>query len=103
MEFTSGALFNWINRTNQKPYYITTDNGKEFTGKDFTDMLTQLGIKQHKSKPRNPEENGKIERFWQNIEALSNYNDIPALILIYNYSMTQKILKSYTGRKCTPE
>lgn len=66
-------------------------------------MLTQLGIKQHKSKPRNPEENGKIERFWQNIEALSNYNDIPALILIYNYSMTQKILKSYTGRKCTPE
>lgn len=103
MQFTARSLNNCILFTGQKPYYITTDNGREFTGKDFTDALNSFGIRQYNTEPYNPEENGKIERFWQNIEALSDYKDIPALILLYNYSWSQKVLKKYTNQKCTPE
>ena len=39
MPFTARSLNNCILFTGQKPYYITTDNGREFTGKDFTDAL----------------------------------------------------------------
>lgn len=39
MELTAKSLNNCMLFTRQKPYYFTTNNGNEFTGKYFTDTL----------------------------------------------------------------
>ena len=53
---------------------VLTDNGSEFRGgKDksnhpFERMLMELGIKHRYTRPRRPQTNGKIERFWRSLE-----------------------------------
>ena len=45
------------------PEVILTDNGTEFTAKDFERYLDILGIKHKRSTPCHPAGNGRIERF----------------------------------------
>jgi transposase InsO family protein len=42
---------------------VLTDNGPEFTGKDFTGHLTNLDITHHRTPPRSPNHNAVCERF----------------------------------------
>jgi hypothetical protein len=50
------------------PKFLTTDNGQEFTGRVFQIVLNFFQILPWRSKPRTPEQNGKIERVWQTLE-----------------------------------
>jgi transposase InsO family protein len=44
------------------PVSVLTDNGKEFTGGTFSDLLTKYGIKHHTSVPYLGHTNGRVER-----------------------------------------
>lgn len=101
-DFTAQSLQNCIAFTNQKPHKLVTDNGKEFTGQKFTDVVKQHNIVQHFIKPRTPEENGKIERWWRNIECLKSYFDIPLIIKLYNEVFIHSSLKKEYKRRMTP-
>ena len=46
---------------------INIDNGKEFEG-EFKEVLIDNNIQYRKCKPRTPQKNGKIERWWDNFE-----------------------------------
>jgi transposase InsO family protein len=64
---TSIALENSLQQANNTDVFgIWTDNGSEFKD-EFADLLQRKYIKPVKSLPSNPEQNGKIERFWKNI------------------------------------
>ena len=103
MELSTQALRNCINKTGRKPAMMTTDNKKEFVGVEFIQELEKNDIIHYKITRHNPEENGKIERFWQNIEKLDNYLDIGAQIELYNKTYNHRALKKYTGKDSSPE
>lgn len=42
--------------------FIRCDNGTEFIGKDWTPLLTQLGIQRQRTSPYTPHQNGIVER-----------------------------------------
>ena len=60
-----------------------TDNGKEFKG-DFKKFLEENGIKQVLSKVKNPQQNGKCERFWGTAEKCKNIEELRNWIHVYN-------------------
>lgn len=45
------------------PEAIVTDNGGEFTAKDFDSFLKECGVKHLKTTPYHPQTNGRVERF----------------------------------------
>jgi transposase InsO family protein len=49
------------------PYAVWSDNGTEFHG-DFDDILTRANILHIRTRPYNPQQNGKMERFWPTLE-----------------------------------
>lgn len=104
MTFTSNALANCCSKVNPSnwPFELTTDNGMEFKGKDFEDGLKQHGILHYYIRPRNPEENAKIERWWQHIEKLESYQDIGIVVELYNNTLYHSALTPYLGQKSTP-
>jgi transposase InsO family protein len=64
---TTESLYRILSDPQQtKPYTIWTDNGGEFKG-EFEQFLENNGIKHHHTQPYNPQQNGKIERFWQKV------------------------------------
>jgi transposase InsO family protein len=81
---TAIALENAEQKANNPEVFgIWTDNGTEFKG-EFAELLKQKSIKAVKSLPYNPEQNGKIERFWKNIEYLKYEEEIGGAIQHYN-------------------
>jgi transposase InsO family protein len=52
------------------PDAIMGDNGGEFVGKAFQLVLENHGIIWLHSHPYTPQENGKVERFWETLETL---------------------------------
>ncbi len=108
MELTTESLINALSKYN-KPKTVIIDNGKEFVGKTFKNALKNRKIKCHAVKPYTPEENGKIERFWQTIERSKpkdkrlrgEYLDL--LINEYNTMWNHKGLKEITNLDMTPE
>ena len=46
-----------------EPEILITDNGKEFTARDWELYLAQLGVKHNVTTPVHPQSNGKTERF----------------------------------------
>lgn len=96
MQFTSIALTNCLKKLDVKnwPFQLTTDNGLEFRGHLFEEALIHYGILHYYIKPRNPEENAKIERWWQIISKLENYSDIGIAVELYNNSLTHSVLNS---------
>ena len=46
---------------------LRSDNGGEFTGKDFESLLIAKEIKHEKSAPHSPHQNGTVERAWRSL------------------------------------
>lgn len=66
-----------------KPYSIWSDNGGEFKA-EFDGYLFRNNIRHVYTKPRNPQQNGKVERFWRSAEKCSSKKDLLDWIPIYN-------------------
>jgi hypothetical protein len=68
----------------QKPYTIWTDNGKEFLG-EFKTYLRKKRINHNFTQPYSPQQNGKIERFWQKVDKFGDDSStFPAQMDLYN-------------------
>jgi transposase InsO family protein len=64
---TKWALAVAIRLTGARPYSIWSDNGTEFKG-EFDDYLARERITHVRTDPYNPEQNGKMERWWPSLE-----------------------------------
>ena len=79
-------LLNWIGQRGPVGC-LWTDNGGENTGKDMVQSLQQLGIAQVRTEPYNPQQNGKIERFWQLLERnVHTPSELSSFVEHYNKS-----------------
>jgi transposase InsO family protein len=47
---------------------MTIDKDREFVGEDFQRTLKEHGIQQWRTGPYTPEQNGKMEGWWQTLE-----------------------------------
>ena len=71
--------------------------------------LSNIGTKHIKTMPYNPQQNGKIERWWPELEKrLSNslswedlYDRVDDFVHVYNNKLPHSSL-SYNGRMCAP-
>jgi transposase InsO family protein len=74
-----------------QPYTVWTNKGGEFLG-HFEAFLLERGIKHHHTAGYSPQQNGKIERFWQKVKSfggdsttyqdrMEEYNDTPHFAL----------------------
>ena len=52
------------------PNCVISDNGAEFSGKDWEQYLLDLGIQLHKTTPYHPQSNGRTENFNKNLKGL---------------------------------
>jgi transposase InsO family protein len=50
------------NQTGRKIRVLRSDNGGEYTSKEFEDYCTAVGIKKELTVPYNPQQNGVAER-----------------------------------------
>jgi transposase InsO family protein len=89
------ALIETIERFG-KPKFLTTDNGQEFLGRAFQIVLNFFKISPWRSKPRTPQQNGKIERLWQTLEMSRGTNRSKEcfyqLVNYYNNKWTHQAL-----------
>jgi hypothetical protein len=88
--------------TEQKPYTIWTDNGGEFDG-DFKKEMALQDINVTRSAPYNPQQNGKIERFWQTAEKASSEADLEKQISDYNAHPHSALAKVKYGERLIHE
>ena len=103
MKATARALRKAL-KYNSKPNEIVIDNGKEFIGKDFQNVLRKKTIKDYRIHVGQPEENGKIERFWKTLEnTLINRSQLDEFVQEYNTVWNHRGLKEMTGIKMTQE
>jgi len=87
---------------NPKPHAINTDNGKEFEG-EFAEVLRSNDINIRKCKPRTPQENGKLERWWGNFEKTMKGNrNISKFVNEYNNYWSHYGLKGMGFKNMTP-
>lgn len=104
---TSNALIEAIQKVSQRPARLIIDNGTEFIGHIFQDILKKNHIKDWRIEPYTPQQNGKIERFWGTIIRAANkeqsfLSQIDSLIQEYNMVWEQKSLKPLYGKSLTP-
>lgn len=108
-KYTNKVLLNAL-ENNQKffhhPKTIIIDNGKEFTSQQFQKTLNNFSINDHRIHAYTPEENGKIERFWETLERSATHplrgEYLDWIIDQYNRCWAHKGLKELTGEKITP-
>lgn len=106
MQSTSRALRNALNRFNA-PECLVSDNGLEFIGFQFQQVLQEYGIRHWTTQPYNPEQNGKCERVWWTLEqskqpGVELLAVLHNIILEYNNFWPQRGLYEICGRKSTP-
>ena len=65
----------WLNRY-PRPLQVSFDQGGEFTGDEFQDLLKSYGIKPKPSTSRNPQSNGVIERVHQTLHNMLRTFDL---------------------------
>ena len=100
--FTANALREALKKE-PKPYMITIDNGTEFIGEQFQNVLTEFNIQCHRTHPYTPEENGKIERWWKTFDqAVFHRNSIDVIVNEYNYFWPHRSLQELTHCQMTP-
>ena len=100
----SKVLLNALN-TGLTPYCIHADNGGEFTGNEFQETMKNCGIIWSHSKPYTPQENGKIERWWQTLDRSmigTDNNCIQKVVYEYNNYWSHAALTKRFGQKTTP-
>jgi transposase InsO family protein len=89
-----------------KPHQLTSDNGGEFTGRDFQAILDAEGIGHWLTAPYTPQHNGKMERFWGTVEGtISEYRFMGEAIDEYNRECPHSALQrlSATHDETVPE
>jgi transposase InsO family protein len=64
----AAVLVRILNATALRPCVLGSDNGGEFKGDIFVNLLEQRGILPWYTVPHTPQQNGKIEHFWQAME-----------------------------------
>ena len=89
-----------------KPRFMVIDNGTEFIGVNFQQVLANNDILEHRTHPYTPQENGKIERWWQTLEKSATQPlaepYLTWLIGEYNGKWDHIGLKELTGKFMTP-
>lgn len=104
---SANALVHALEKT-AKPKTITIDNGKEFIGIEFQNVLQSNGIEDWRTHPYTPEQNGKVERFWRTLESARNKERpldeeyIRSIIHQYNNVWEHSSLKAQLGKASTP-
>ena len=92
---------------NRFPGVMIVDNGLEFVAGEFASILFDCQIKMKKTHPYTPEENGKMERWWQTLERSKTQPlrepYLSQLIHEYNHNWVHRGIVSLTGKKWTPE
>jgi transposase InsO family protein len=91
-ETTKNFLVEALTDTGRIPYTVWSDNGGEFEGR-FNAELLQRGINHNRTKPYNPQQNGKIERFWPTADKARSKEDMTRLMEWYNM----------TPKRCLPK
>jgi putative transposase len=84
----AAVLARILNATRLRPCVLGSDNGGEFKGDIFVTLLQQRGIIPWYTTPYTPQQNGKIERFWQTMEEstedTSNREHVGSFIQFYH-------------------
>jgi transposase InsO family protein len=80
---TAALLETALGTVEKPPFAVWTDNGTEFKG-HFDELLVERGVRHVRTTPYNPEQNGKIERFWPTIEQWKEQGSLEAWIAKYN-------------------
>lgn len=102
-ERAAQALENALNYSHIKPYSIHGDNGGEFTGAKFQEVMDTNGIVWSHSLPHTPQQNGKIERWWETLDgSLVSKDRIFSVIDEYNNYWPHSGLFKRFGKKTTP-
>lgn len=98
-----GALQRALNKCEERPHTLHSDNGMEFWGDDFQKVIDTYSIEFTTTTPYTPQENGKIERWWQTFDmALISINNLNLFVEEYNYFWNHSSLEARFGRKTTP-
>ena len=84
------------------PARIVIDNGGEFVGKPFQAILSHNGIKDWRTAPYTPQQNGKMERWWETYERSKGASDLQTVIHEYNFAWRHHGLHEMTGKWMTP-
>jgi hypothetical protein len=84
-EATAAVLERVLGEVGEKPLALWSDNGTEFQGK-FRDLLEREGMSPVYTEAYNPQQNGKIERFWPTVEACRDPSYMGPHIEEYNRS-----------------
>ena len=84
------------------PARMVIDNGREFTGAPFQTVLKNYNIKDWRTQPYTPQQNGKIERWWQTYETSKGKEDLQTVVNEYNIAWRHKGLFEMTGHWMTP-
>lgn len=79
---THRVLLNALQKSEQ-PFSIWSDNGGEFMA-EFKGELIRRGIRHVTTMPRNPEQNGKCERFWRTADSCKDFEELKKWIDTYN-------------------
>lgn len=99
----AGALQKALNKCEERPHILHSDNGMEFWGDDFQNVLKAYSIEFTTTTPYTPQENGKIERWWQTFDmSLISINNLNLLVDEYNNFWNHSSLEARFGRKTTP-
>jgi len=105
---TANALLECIQINQIVPSCIVIDNGKEFIGEDFQNVMRSYNIDDWRTKPYTPQQNGKIERFWLTLMKTMKKDQpilvqLPDIINEYNTIWNHSSLKKLYGEKMTPK
>lgn len=105
---TSIALEEALSKVNSPPSKIVIDNGTEFVGSSFQEILKKKGIKDWRTIPYTPQQNGKIERFWGTLIRSSKKDQslscqINDLINEYNTQWEHNSFKIIYKKSLTPK
>lgn len=86
-----------------RPYILHSDNGLEFWGSDFQDVLISHQIHFTTNIPYLPQENGKIERWWKTFDqSLLDLNNLEGFVDEYKNIWYHSALKDRFGKNTTP-
>ena len=104
LDETAEALIHGLSQAFQKrglPRALLTDNGAAMIAAETTEGLERLGIVHHTTLPYSPEQNGKQESFWGQIEGrlLPMLEGEPELTLLLLNTATQAWVEQEYQRK----
>ena len=84
------------------PSRMIIDNSGEFIGDPFQSVLQLHGIKDWRTQPNTPQQNGKMERWWQTYERSKGQSHLQSVVNEYNTAWRHEGLHQMTGKWMTP-